>query len=319
VGFYAFTFLARSLPLYTLLLRFQGEGISLIRQTTLARAVSTSGHGLHTGEPSRITLHPAPAYSGYVFRRTDLNDFEIQAAPQFVARVSYATTLMRQGVMIATVEHLLAALAGTHIDNCLIEIDSLEVPILDGSAEPFIELIEQAGITALEAPRQYLRLLKRIEVEQGDRRMSLSPADTFSISCLIEFPHPLIGIQRREIEIIDGQFSRLVAPARTFGFLHELDALRNSGLIRGGSLDNAIVLTPEGGIMNRDGLRFADEFVRHKIIDIIGDLALFGMPVLGRVEAERTGHGIHTALVARVLRDDSAWEITDSPGLARAV
>jgi UDP-3-O-[3-hydroxymyristoyl] N-acetylglucosamine deacetylase len=274
---------------------------------------------LHTGEPSRITLHPAPAYSGYVFRRTDLNDFEIQAAPQFVARVSYATTLMRQGVMIATVEHLLAALAGTHIDNCLIEIDSLEVPILDGSAEPFIELIEQAGIAALEAPRQYLRLLKRIEVEQGDRRMSLSPADTFSISCLIEFPHPLIGTQRREIEIIDGQFSRLVAPARTFGFLHELDALRNSGLIRGGSLDNAIVLTPEGGIMNREGLRFADEFVRHKIIDIIGDLALFGMPVLGRVEAERTGHGIHTALVARVLRDDSAWEITDSPGLARAV
>lgn len=291
----------------------------MIRQTTLARAVSTSGHGLHTGEPSRITLHPAPAYSGYVFRRTDLNDFEIQAAPQFVARVSYATTLMRQGVMIATVEHLLAALAGTHIDNCLIEIDSLEVPILDGSAEPFIELIEQAGIAVLEAPRQYLRLLKRIAVEQGDRRMSLSPADTFSISCLIEFPHPLIGTQRREIEIIDGQFSRLVAPARTFGFLHELDALRNSGLIRGGSLDNAIVLTPEGGIMNREGLRFADEFVRHKIIDIIGDLALFGMPVLGRVEAERTGHGIHTALVARVLRDDSAWEITDSPNLAQTV
>lgn len=291
----------------------------MIRQTTLARAVSTSGHGLHTGEPSRITLHPAPAYSGYVFRRTDLNDFEIQAAPQFVARVSYATTLMRQGVMIATVEHLLAALAGTHIDNCLIEIDSLEVPILDGSAEPFIELIEQAGIAVLEAPRQYLRLLKRIKVEQGDRRMSLSPADTFSISCLIEFPHPLIGTQRREIEIIDGQFSRLVAPARTFGFLHELDALRNSGLIRGGSLDNAIVLTPEGGIMNREGLRFADEFVRHKIIDIIGDLALFGMPVLGRVEAERTGHGIHTALVARVLRDDSAWEITDSPNLAQTV
>lgn len=291
----------------------------MIRQTTLARAVSTSGHGLHTGAPSRITLHPAPAYSGYVFRRTDLNDFEIQAAPQFVARVSYATTLMRQGVMIATVEHLLAALAGSHIDNCLIEIDSLEVPILDGSAEPFIELIEQAGVIMLEAPRQYLRLLKRVEVAQGERRMSLSPADSFSISCLIEFPHPLIGTQRREIEIIDGQFSRLVAPARTFGFLHEIDALRNSGLIRGGSLDNAIVLTPEGGIMNREGLRFADEFVRHKIIDIIGDLALFGMPVLGRVDAERTGHGIHTALVARVLRDDSAWEITDTPGLARAV
>jgi UDP-3-O-[3-hydroxymyristoyl] N-acetylglucosamine deacetylase len=287
----------------------------LIRQTTLARAVSASGHGLHTGEPSRITLHPAPAYSGYVFRRTDLNNFEIQAAPQYVARVSYATTLMRQGVMIATVEHLLAALAGSHIDNCLIEIDSLEVPILDGSAEPFIEMIEQAGVTKLEAPRQFFRVLKRVEVAEGNRRMSIGPASQFSISCLIEFSHPMVGTQRRDIEIIDGQFARDVASARTFGFLHEIDALRNSGLIRGGSLDNAIVLTPEGGIMNREGLRFADEFVRHKIIDIIGDLALFGMPVLGHVEAERTGHGVHTALVSRVLRDDSAWEITDSPAM----
>src|ERR1051325_7369260 len=193
---------------------FPGEGISLIRQTTLARAVSTSGHGLHTGEPSRITLHPAPAYSGYIFRRTDLNDFEIQAAPQFVARVSYATTLMRQGVMIATVEHLLAALAGSHIDNCLIEIDSLEVPILDGSAEPFIEMIEHAGITKLEAPRQFFRVLKRVEVVEGSRRMSISPASQFSISCLIEFSHPMVGTQRREIEIVDGQFSREVASAR---------------------------------------------------------------------------------------------------------
>jgi UDP-3-O-[3-hydroxymyristoyl] N-acetylglucosamine deacetylase len=285
----------------------------LIRQTTLARAVSTSGHGLHTGEPVKITLNPAPAYTGYVFRRVDLNNFEIPAAPEYVARVSYATTLMRQGVMIATVEHLLAALAGSHIDNCMIEIDSLEVPILDGSAEPFIELIEQAGTVVLEAPRQFLRVLKHVEVADGNRRMSISPASTFSISCLIEFPHPMIGAQRREIEIVDGQFSQDVAAARTFGFLNEIEALRQSGLIRGGSLENAVVLTPEGGVMNSEGLRFADEFVRHKIIDIIGDLALFGMPVLGRVNAERTGHGVHTALVSRVLHDDSAWQITDSP------
>ncbi|HXG93121.1 MAG TPA: UDP-3-O-acyl-N-acetylglucosamine deacetylase [Blastocatellia bacterium] len=291
----------------------------MTRQTTLAKAVSASGHGLHTGEPSRIRLLPAPAYTGYVFRRTDLNNFEVPAAPQFVARVSYATTLMRQGVMVATVEHLLAALAGSHVDNCIIEIDSLEVPILDGSAEPFIELIEQAGISTLEAPRQFLRVLKRVEVAEGNRRMSISPSDSLSISCLIEFPHPMIGTQRREIEIVDGQFSQHVAAARTFGFLEEIESLRNLGLTRGGSLENAIVLTPEGGVMNREGLRFTDEFVRHKIIDIIGDLALFGMPVLGRVEAERTGHGIHTALVARVLRDDSAWEITDSPQLAQAV
>jgi UDP-3-O-[3-hydroxymyristoyl] N-acetylglucosamine deacetylase len=291
----------------------------LIRQTTLERAVSTRGHGLHTGEPSRITLKPAPAYTGYVFRRTDLNNFEIQAAPQFVARVSYATTLMRKGVMIATVEHLLAALAGSQIDNCIIEVDSLEVPILDGSAEPFIEMIEQAGVAQLEAPRQFLRVLKRVGVAEGNRRMSISPAPILSISCLIEFPHPMIGTQRHEIQILNGQFAQQVASARTFGFLDEIESLRNMGLTRGGSLENAIVLTPEGGILNRDGLRFADEFVRHKIIDIIGDLALFGMPVLGHVEAERSGHGVHTALVARVLRDDSAWEIIDSAAVESAV
>ena len=289
------------------------------RQTTLRRAVSTSGHGLHTGEPSRITLKPAPAYTGYVFRRTDLNNFEIPAAPQYIARVSYATTLMRQGVMIATVEHLLAALSGSHVDNCIIDVDSLEVPIVDGSAEPFIEMIEQAGITTLEAPRQLLRVLKRVEVTEGNRRMSISPASVFSVSCLIEFPHPMIGTQRYEIEIADGHFSQQLASARTFGFLDEIESLRNMGLARGGSLDNAIVLTPEGGILNREGLRCADEFVRHKIIDIIGDLALLGMPVLGHVEAERSGHGVHTALVGRVLRDDSAWEIIDSSALETSV
>jgi UDP-3-O-[3-hydroxymyristoyl] N-acetylglucosamine deacetylase len=288
----------------------------LIHQTTLARAVSTSGHGLHTGEKVSLILKPAPAYTGYVFRRTDLNNFEIPASPQFVARVSYATTLMKQGVMIATVEHLLAALAGSHIDNCLIEVDSLEVPILDGSAEQFIELIEQAGTTTLEAPRQFLRILKHIEVEDGNRRMSIRPANRFSISCLIDFPHPMIGAQRHTLELVNGQFSE-VAPARTFGFLAEVEALRDAGLIRGGGLENAIVLTPEGGILNNEGLRFKDEFVRHKIIDIIGDLALFGMPVLGHVEAERTGHGVHTALVSRVLHDDTAWEITDSMPLSQ--
>ena len=294
-------------------------GFHLTRQTTLKKPVSISGHGLHTGEPSNITLNPAPAYTGYVFRRTDLNNFEIPAAPQFVARVSYATTLMRQGVMIATVEHLLAALSGSQVDNCIIDVDSLEVPITDGSAEPFIEMIEQAGITTLEAPRQFLRVLKHVEVAQNDRRMSISPAETFSISCLIEFPHPMIGTQRREIELTNGQFARQVAPARTFGFLEEVEALRNLGLARGGSLENAIILTPEGGILNRDGLRFGDEFVRHKIMDIIGDLALFGMPVLGRVDAERTGHGVHTALVSRVLRDDSAWEIIDASHVEKRI
>jgi UDP-3-O-[3-hydroxymyristoyl] N-acetylglucosamine deacetylase len=226
---------------------------------------------------------------------------------------------MRQGVMISTIEHLLSALRGSHVDNCIIEIDSLEVPILDGSAEPFIEMIERAGIISMEEPRQFLRALKRVEVSEGNRRMSISPAPNFSISCLIEFPHPMIGAQRREIILSDGEFSQQIASARTFGFLNEIESLRDLGLARGGSLDNAVVLTPEGGIMNREGLRYADEFVRHKILDIIGDLALFGMPVIGRIEAERTGHGIHTALVSRVLRDDAAWEIIDSTALSPAL
>jgi len=284
----------------------------LIKQTTLAKSVATGGHGLHTGERVQLTLKPAPAYTGYVFHRTDLSDFEIPAAPQYVARVSYATTLMRQGVMIATVEHLLAALAGSHVDNCIIDVDSLEVPILDGSAEPFIDMIERAGIEELEAPRQFLRVLKHVEVANGNRRMSVSPANKYSISCMIEFPHPMIGTQRQRIELLDGEFAHHLAPARTFGFLAEAQYLQNLGLNRGASLENAIVLTPEGGIMNREGLRFSDEFVRHKIIDIIGDLALFGMPLLGHIEAERSGHGVHTALVSRVLRDDKAWEIIDS-------
>lgn len=290
----------------------------MAKQTTIASPVSIGGHGVHTGERCSITLLPAPAYTGYVFRRVDLNNFEIPASPQYVARVSYATTLMRQGVMIATVEHLLSALAGSHIDNCIIEIDSLEVPILDGSAEPFIEMIERAQIAYLEAPRQFLRMLKRVEVCVGNRRMSVSPANAFSISCMIEFSHPMIGTQRRDVEIVDGQFARDIASARTFGFLAEYQQMLDSGLDRGASLDNAIVLTPGGGIMNKEGLRFPDEFVRHKILDIIGDLALFGMPILGHVEAERSGHGIHTALVSRVLHDDSSWEIIDSPAAAAA-
>src|SRR4029453_15866337 len=179
-------------------------------QTTPKGAVCISGPRLHTGEPSNITLNPAPAYTGYVFRRTDLNNFEIPAAPQFVARVSYATTLRRQGGRIAAVELLLAALSGSQVDNCIIDVDSLEVPITDGSAEPFIEMIERAGITTLEAPRQFLRVLKRVEVSQNDRRMSISPSETFSISCLIEFPHPMIGTQRREIELTNGQFAKQV-------------------------------------------------------------------------------------------------------------
>jgi UDP-3-O-[3-hydroxymyristoyl] N-acetylglucosamine deacetylase len=258
-----------------------------------------------------IQLCPAPAYTGIVFRRVDLEDFEIPASPQHVAHVSYATALVRKGVLVATVEHLLAALYGCGVDNAMVEIDGFEVPIMDGSAAPFVELIQSAGIVQLDAPRQYLRILKRVEVADNGKKMSISPAPALSIQCAIEFDHPLIGRQQRLVEMGDKTFARDIAPARTFGFLQEVESLRKLGLVRGGSLENAIVLTRDG-LLNQEGLRFPDEFVRHKILDLIGDLMLLGRPVLGRIEAERAGHALHNALVVKLLRDPQAWEIIEA-------
>ncbi|MBO0719286.1 MAG: UDP-3-O-acyl-N-acetylglucosamine deacetylase [Blastocatellia bacterium] len=280
------------------------------KQTTIGRSFGASGTGLHSNSSVKVTVKPAPAYTGYVFRRVDLNDFEIPATPEHVAHVSYATTLMKSGVMISTVEHLLSALWGCGIDNAIIEVDSLEVPILDGSSRRWVELIEGAGRIELEAPRGYLQVLKRVEVSEKNRRMSIEPSDHFSITCEIDFPHPLIGRQRREIAFINGNYIREVAPARTFGFVEELALLQQNGLARGGSLDNAIALTRDG-ILNADPLRFEDEFVRHKMLDIIGDLALCGMPILGHVHATRSGHGLHTMLLSTLLRDREAWVVTE--------
>jgi UDP-3-O-[3-hydroxymyristoyl] N-acetylglucosamine deacetylase len=281
----------------------------LSKQTTIGKSFSANGAGLHSNSPVKVTVKPAPAYTGYVFRRTDLNDFEIPATPEHVAHVSYATTLMKSGVMISTVEHLLSALSGCGIDNAMIDVDSLEVPILDGSSRRWVELIKRAGIVELEAPRGYLRVLKRVEVSEKNRRMSIEPAEEFRITCEIDFPHPLIGLQHREIAFINGNYISEVAPARPFGFVEEIALLQQNGLARGGSLENAIALTRDG-ILNREPLRFSDEFVRHKILDIIGDLALCGMPILGHVRAYRSGHGLHTMLLSALLRDREAWEVT---------
>jgi UDP-3-O-[3-hydroxymyristoyl] N-acetylglucosamine deacetylase len=219
---------------------------------------------------------------------------------------------MKSGVMIATVEHLLSALMGCGIDNAIIEIDSLEVPILDGSSDQWVDLIEQAGITELPAPRAFLRVLKRIEVSEHNRFMFIEPANQFRISCEIDFPHPMIGHQHFDVTLHNGKamttYIREIASARTFGFVEELEALRRNGLARGGSLENAIALTRES-VLNNEPLRYADEFVRHKILDIIGDLALCGMPILGHVHAVRSGHGLHTMLLSNLLRDSSAWEV----------
>lgn len=290
----------------------------LIRQTTIAAPVETRGLGLHTGVPVRLRLCPAPPDTGHVFVRTDLDDFEIPASVECIAHCSYATTLMRTGVMLSTVEHLLSALRGLGVDNAYVEVDNLELPIMDGSAEEFARMILRAGVVEQPAARPALRVRERVEVEQGSRRVSVEPYDGWEIDCMIDFPHPLIGLQRMRLDALDTEaFLREISHARTFGFTEEIEALRRANLIRGGSLENAIVLTPEG-MLNETPLRRADEFVRHKILDIVGDLALLGMPLLGRVRAERSGHLLHASLMSKLLRDESAWEIVDMPVVAAA-
>ena len=286
------------------------------RQTTLAAPVETSGLGLHTAVPVHLRLLPAPPDTGYIFVRTDLDGFEIPASAEFIAHCSYATTLMHKGVMLSTVEHLLAALRGGGVDNAYIEVDNLELPIMDGSADAFTEMIERAGIVEQPAARRVLRVREMVSVEQGPRRISIEPFDGYEIDCIINFEHPLIGAQHFCFDVNDPRgFVREISAARTFGFTEEIEALRRANLIRGGSLDNAIVLTPEG-MLNETPLRSRDEFVRHKILDIIGDLALLGMPVQGRVRAERSGHILHAELMSKLLRTDAAWEIVEMPVVA---
>lgn len=283
----------------------------MIKQTTLAAPVETSGVGLHTAVPVLVRLVPAPPDTGYVFIRTDLGGFEIPASVEWVAHCSYATTLMRTGVMLSTVEHLLAALRGGGVDNVYIEVDNLEIPIMDGSSEQFTEIIERAGLVEQPVARRSLLVREKISIEHGDRHISIEPAESFEIDCVIDFPHPMIGIQHFRVELTNGSFGREIAAARTFGFTDEIETLRRANLIRGGSLDNAIVLTAEG-MLNQTGLRFNDEFVRHKILDIVGDLALLGIPIQGRVTAHKSGHILHAALMTKLLRQRTAWEIVDA-------
>lgn len=285
-------------------------------QLTILRPVVAEGIGLHTAVKSHIRLVPAPADTGIVFRRIDLDDFEIEAHVRNVARVSYATSLMKQGVLLSTTEHLLAALYSSGIDNVFVDIDSIEIPILDGSAEPFVQLIERAGIRKLRRKRVYLKVVKPLEIVEDGRRIGIYPSDDFSIRCYVDFPHPLVGRQEIEMKVDAGSFSTLLSRARTFCFERQIGPLRAMGLIRGGSLENAIVLTDEG-VMNGP-LRFADEFGRHKALDLIGDLALIGLPLLARVEAIKAGHALHTQLVTRLLSDKSLWTETTLAPIAAA-
>jgi UDP-3-O-[3-hydroxymyristoyl] N-acetylglucosamine deacetylase len=270
--------------------------------------VTSAGVGLHSGAPVTLRILPAPAGTGIVFRRTDLDGFEIEASGRNVARVSYATSLMKKGVLISTTEHLLSAFIGAGIDNAIVELDNLELPILDGSARPFVEMIQKAGIRKQRKTRTYLRIVREVELREGDKFIAVYPANTYSVSYSINFPHPKIGRQTFRVQLTNGSYVREIAPARTFGFMHEAEAMRQQGLIRGASTDNAIVLSRDA-VLNPP-LRFADEFVRHKVLDLIGDLALIGKQVLGSVVADRAGHAMHTALVSRILRDKSYWEET---------
>lgn len=287
-------------------------------ESTVQRSVEAEGIGLHSGVPVNIQIHPAPAATGIVFRRIDLDNFPIPASWRHVARVSYATSLMRQGVLISTTEHLLSVLYSMGIDNAYIDIDNLEVPILDGSGEPFARLIQEAGIKHYRRRRRYLRIRRPVSVEGNGKRVTIIPADGFLLTCDIFFDHPLVGRQRLEIEVTPERYAHDVAPARTFGFSWELDQMQDMGLIRGASLDNAICFD-RLGVLNPGGLRFADECCRHKVLDLIGDLALIGRPLLGHVIAERAGHAMHTALVARIMSDPTLYEIISFDQLANRV
>ncbi len=277
-------------------------------QTTIHNTVETEGVGLHTGVHGKVRLASAPADTGIVFRRVDLDQFQIEAHGSNVARVSYATSLMKQGVLLSTTEHLLAAIYSCGIDNIFVDIDAIEVPILDGSAEPFMQMIDQAGIRKLRRKRKYLKIIKPVEVVEDGRRIGIYPSNEFHVRCYVDFPHPQVGQQEVEMVVNAETFRQVLSRARTFCFESDIGPLRAMGLIRGGSLDNAIVLTKDG-IMNGP-LRFPDEFGRHKALDLIGDLALVGLPLLGRVEARKAGHALHTQLVSRLLQDTSSWVVT---------
>ena len=281
-------------------------------QNTIARAVTMEGIGLHTGVPVHVRLSPAPSGTGIIFKRVDLDGFTIKAAAKNVARVSYATSLMRKGVLISTTEHLLSALAASRIDNVFIELDNLEVPIMDGSALPFLRLIQEAGVKQQRAWQAWAKIVKPVEIVDGQKRIAIYPSEEFKITYRISFDHPMIGEQEHSFTMNQPGYERGIAPARTFGFFDEVEMLRQSGLVRGGSLENAIVLT-RTGVMNPEGLRFPDEFCRHKILDVVGDLVMFGRPLLGHVVADRAGHAMHIALVSRLLREKSAWKLIRAP------
>jgi UDP-3-O-[3-hydroxymyristoyl] N-acetylglucosamine deacetylase len=279
-------------------------------QRTLRRSIACAGIGLHSGKKVALSLRPAPAGAGIRFRRADLGGLEVPATVQHVGGINYATGLTRDAVHIDTVEHLLSALVSLGIDNVLVELNSPEVPIMDGSAAPFVYLIHEAGVKVQSASRKYMKVIRPITMTRGDKRIALYPSDHFKVTYSIAYDHPLLRHQSRTIRLSEEAFVDQIAPARTFTFLKEVEMLRQQGLALGGSLENAIVVGDTGVLNN--ALRFDDEFVRHKILDVIGDMALVGHPLIGHLVAHRGGHALHTAFAAQVLEEQDAWTLVEA-------
>jgi UDP-3-O-[3-hydroxymyristoyl] N-acetylglucosamine deacetylase len=278
-------------------------------QRTVAKKLKCSGIGLHTGKKIDLAIRPANADTGILFIRTDIESRpEIRAISENVIETNHATTIGKNGHKVSTVEHLLAAFAGLRIDNAIVELNASEVPIMDGSAAPFIHLLKTAGVQNLSAEREYIRIKKPIKVQDGDKKAYLLPSKEFKIHYSIEFDNPVISEQTYKVKYSVKNFEKEIANARTFGFLHEVNMLKKQGLARGGTLDNAIVLD-KYRVLNPDGLRYEDEFVRHKVLDAIGDLSLIGKPIIGYFLADKSGHALNHDLVQKVLKEKDRFEV----------
>ena len=283
----------------------------MVRQRTLKNSIQANGVGLHTGEKVYLTLHPSAPDTGVVFRRIDLDPVvEIPAKAENVGDTMLSTTLIKEGARVSTVEHLLSALAGMGIDNLIIDVSAPEIPIMDGSAAPFVFLLQSAGIEEQDAPKKFIRVKRPVTVEQEGKKATFKPFDGFKINFAIDFDHPVFENQtlNASIDFSSTSFVKEVSRARTFGFMHEFEYLRAKGLARGGSLDNAIVVD-DSQIVNEDGLRFEDEFVKHKILDAIGDLYLMGNSIIGEFDAHKSGHGLNNASLLALIAEKDAWEM----------
>ncbi len=283
----------------------------MIRQRTLKNIIRATGVGLHTGEKVYLTLKPAPVDTGIIFVRVDLDPHvSVPAKPENVSDTRLSTTLEKDGVKISTVEHLMSAFAGLGIDNAVVELSAPEVPIMDGSAGPFVFLLQSAGIFEQEKLKQFIRIKKPLIVQDGDKWVKFKPFNGFKVSFAIDFDHPILqnSTQLAEVDFSTTSFVKEVSRARTFGFMDDLEALRNAGLAQGGSFDNAIVMD-SFHILNDDGLRYEDEFVKHKVLDAIGDLYLLGHPLIGAFSAHKSGHELNNRILRNLVENESAWEL----------